>query len=100
MFTRARTVVAALVMSALLLAHAAPAVAMTDDYARQHAVPVLFDALILRPVGLLVTGLGVAFSPLPMAFVAVTRPTDILEPFKDLVIRPARYTFVDPLGMH
>ena len=100
MFTRTRTVVAALVMGALLLGHAAPAVAVTDDYARDHAVPVLFDALFLRPVGLVVTGIGVAFAPLPMAIAAVTRPTDMLKPFKELVIRPARYTFVDPLGMH
>jgi hypothetical protein len=63
-------------------------------------VPVLFDALFLRPTGLLMTALGLGFAPLPMAIVGVTRPTDILKPFKDLVIRPARYTFVDPLGMH
>jgi hypothetical protein len=100
MFTRARTIVVALVTAALLLGHAAPAVALTDDYAREHSVPVLFDALFLRPTGLIMTALGLGFSPLPMAICAVTRPTDILKPFKALVIRPARYTFVDPLGMH
>jgi hypothetical protein len=87
-------------MGALLLGHAAPAVAVTDDYARQHSVPVLFDALFLRPTGLLMTALGLGFAPLPMAIVGITRPTDILKPFKELVIRPARYTFVDPLGTH
>ena len=100
MFTRTRTVLAALVMTVLLLGQAAPAAAETDNYAREHAVPVLFDALLLRPVGLVLTAVGVGFAVLPMAVVGVTRPTDILKPFHQLVVRPARFTFVDPLGIH
>jgi hypothetical protein len=30
----------------------------------------------------------------------MTRPADIRKPLESLVLRPARYTFVDPLGHH
>jgi hypothetical protein len=31
---------------------------------------------------------------------AVTRPTDMYKPWNALVVGPARFTFVDPLGFH
>ena len=31
---------------------------------------------------------------------AITRPTDLGKPFNALVVAPARYTWVDPLGIH
>ena len=33
-------------------------------------------------------------------FVAMTRPSEIGKPLEPLLFRPARYTFVDPLGEH
>ncbi len=70
------------------------------NYDAQGRVEPTLDALVLRPLGLLMTVTGfvtfVAYAPI----VAITRPTDIAEPFKSLVLGPARYTWVDPLGYH
>jgi hypothetical protein len=47
------------------------------------------------------TGLGAAIFVFPVGpLVAITRPTDIRQPLDFLVMRPARYTFSDPLGHH
>ncbi len=60
----------------------------------------LLDAMVLRPIGLPMTGLGMAIAPLAMGVTLLTRPSDIFKPFKILVVKPARFTFVDPLGQH
>lgn len=58
------------------------------------------DVLVLRPAGFLSlivgTGLFLALSPI----VLITRPHEIGVPFKELVVRPAKYLWVDPLGGH
>ena len=101
MFTRVRGFFVALAVGALLLGHAAPAAAAkTDDYSRTHEVPVLLDVLLLRPIGLVMTAFGTVLAPLPMAIVGITHPPDIFKPFKALVVAPARFTFVDPIGQH
>ncbi len=101
MFTRVRGFFVALAVGALLLGHAAPAAAVPDHTSgRVHDVPVLLDALLLRPLGLVVTALGAALAPVPMAIVGITHPSDIFKPFKALVVAPARFTFIDPIGQH
>ena len=102
MFRRTRVLVAAVAASAVLLVGAAPTFAYTDEglAAIRRETPWLLDALILRPVGLVLTlGGAVAFIPAG-AFVGLTRPTDIGKPFQLLVANPFRYTFMDPLGEH
>ncbi len=102
MSPRIRVMVAALLATAVLVAGASPAFAYGDVAIenRGRETPVLLDAFILRPMGLVLTGLGmVAFVP-AAAFVGLTRPTDIGKPFKLLVANPFRYTFMDPLGEH
>lgn len=102
MSRRLRACAAAFAASALLLAAAAPATAYQDQglAATQADTPVIFDALILRPLGILMTAGGfVAFVP-TAAVVSLTRPTDVVKPFKLLVVNPFRYTFMDPLGQH
>jgi hypothetical protein len=58
------------------------------------------DVLLLRPAGfvslIVGTGLFLVLSPI----VLITRPHEIGIPFKDLVVRPAKYLWVDPLGGH
>lgn len=99
-----RSFVAGAMTSALLLSSAAPALAdmtsVSGNAEQEHSVPVLFDAMFLRPVGLIVTALGTASFCVIAPFVALTRPTDIGTPFRALVMAPARYTWVDPLGYH
>lgn len=101
---RIRQLVAALAACGLLLGLAAPAAAQSsalNNADRESTVPIVFDALVLRPVGLAMTLVGSAIFVVPVAPVmAVTRPTDMGKPFQQLVVAPARYTFVDPLGLH
>jgi ABC-type transport system involved in cytochrome c biogenesis permease subunit len=99
-----RSFVAGAVTSALLLASAAPALAdtvtMNGNNEQSHTVPVLLDALFLRPVGMVVTAFGAVTFCAIAPIMAITRPTDIGKPFRSLVMGPARYTWVDPLGYH
>ena len=98
-----KSFVAALLTSALILTQAAPALAVDTMHSEENepkAVPVLFDAMILRPVGMIVTAVGAMGFCLVAPFVAITRPTDLGKPFSALVVAPARYTWVDRLGTH
>ncbi len=99
-----RTFVAGAVTSALLLSAAAPALAdtvtMNGNNEQSHTVPVVFDALFLRPIGMVVTALGTASFCVIAPIMAITRPTDLGKPFQALVMAPVRYTWVDPLGYH
>lgn len=89
----------------LALSFAAPAAATSalsrDNGDLENSVPVVVDALLLRPMGLAMTILGAVVYAFPVApLTAITRPSDIGKPFKMLVGVPGRYTFVDPLGQH
>ena len=104
---RIRSFVAALTVAALLGASVAPA-AFADGFgthddttAYASSVPIVFDVIILRPLGLLMTAGGAALYAFPvLPIVALTRPTQIWKPFGTLVATPARFTFSDPLGQH
>jgi hypothetical protein len=102
MFSQARGFVAALAAAAVLAMGATPALAIQDEglEATRKQTPVLLDALVLRPLGLVLTlGGVVAFVPTG-AIVGLTRPTDLGKPFRALVGKPFRYTFMDALGEH
>ena len=107
MSRRIRVMVAALLATAVLVAGASPAFAYEpfgyEDIGienRARETPVLLDAFILRPMGLVLTGLGMAAFIPAAAFVGLTRPSEIGKPFRLLVANPFRYTFMDPLGEH
>jgi hypothetical protein len=101
-----RRIASAMLTLALALSLAAPASAESslgagDDRASEKSVPIVFDVLVLRPLGLAMTVMGTVFYAFPVApLTAITRPTDIAKPFRLMVATPARYTFVDPLGEH
>ena len=99
---RFRSFVSALATIALVASLATPAAAFQRDHGDvESSVPVVIDAVILRPMGLLMTVGGVVLYLFPVApFTALTRPTDITKPLGPLVVAPGKYTFVDPLGMH
>lgn len=102
MRNRFRKIVSALAAVALIFSLASPAAAFTrDDGDRPNSVPIVIDVLILRTAGLLMTALGTAFYIFPVAPVtALMRPTEITKPLGPLVVRPAKFTFGDPLGYH
>ncbi|MEE9606943.1 MAG: hypothetical protein V3U03_04330 [Myxococcota bacterium] len=100
MSDRIRGYVAALAVGALLLGSTAPAAAAEFDARSSHDVPIVFDVLVMRPLGLMMTMLGGVTWLMATPIVAMTRPTDIMKPFRMLVVRPAMFTFADPLGQH
>lgn len=97
---------AAALVGVALLTSSVPALAADGGFNKDTSgvpgqVPVVVDALILRPLGLLMTAGGLmlyAFPVLPLT--ALTRPSDIFKPIGPLVAAPAKYTFSDPLGYH
>ncbi len=104
MIPRLRRFTAALMTCALLVGAGTPAFAGTfsSDIGRSEidTVPVVLDAIFMRPVGLLMTGLGIATFAVFAPIMLVTRPSNMNKPFNALVVNPARFTFVDPLGYH
>ena len=92
-----------LAVTFLALALAQPAIAMSssDMGDETSAVPMVFDALFMRPIGLLMTAVGTVVYLVPVApIMAITRPTDIAKPIPYLIGAPAQFTFKDPIGHH
>jgi len=93
---------AILIAVALLLVQVAPVAAATSQGLENRGnTNLVADALILRPLGLAMVGLGSVVWAVGVApFVAITRPAELGESMDYLIKRPARYTFADPLGHH
>jgi hypothetical protein len=62
--------------------------------------PATVDVLVLRPVGFVSLVVGTGLFLLLSPVVLITRPHEIGVPFKELVVRPAKYLWVDPIGGH
>ncbi|MBW2427286.1 MAG: hypothetical protein JRG86_23805 [Deltaproteobacteria bacterium] len=62
--------------------------------------PVAVDALVLRPAGLVGLVIGTALFVVATPFVLITRPHEIGKPFDALVVKPAKFLWVDPIGGH
>jgi hypothetical protein len=101
---RLRNFLAALSVFALLVGVTAPAYSSSGSMRSMmegtDPVSPVFDVLVLRPVGLaaLVGGFAVFVVTAPITL--ITRPHEIGKPFDRLVVGPARYVWVDPLGSH
>ena len=104
MIPRLRRFTAAPMTGALLLGAGTPAFAGTfsSEIGRSEMdnVPVVLDAMFLRPVGLVMTGVGLATFAVLAPILLITRPMNMNKPFIALVVLPARFTFADPLGFH
>jgi hypothetical protein len=90
------------VTAALLLSTMATAPALAQTRSKEDAAnasPVL-DVMLLRPVGFVsfVVGVGLMVALTPI--VLLTRPQEINKPFEQLVVKPARFLWVDPIGGH
>ena len=102
-----RALIAGLCLFTLMGAMVAPALAVPPSEERimkspgeDGSVNVALDALFLRPIGFLSLAAGIALFVPAAAMTLITRPLDIGKPFHLLVIRPAKYVWVDPLGHH
>ena len=91
----------ALLAAALLAAHASPAFAARQVGEIQYEpASIGMDMVILRPMGLVATAVGAVFAVPATFFTLITHPTQVGKPIDFFVMRPARYTFVDPIGSH
>jgi hypothetical protein len=101
---RIRRFAAAFAIAGLALSLAQPALAvsrMADTGDERSVVPMIFDVVAMRPIGLLTVVIGTVFYIVPVApIMAITRPTDIFKPLKPLVGYPVQFTFRDPIGQH
>ena len=62
----------------------------------RNAVSMMFDLVILRPLGLAATVVGTAFFVVSLPFSVLGGNTG--EAAKKLMVEPAKYTFTRPLG--
>jgi len=62
----------------------------------RNAVSMMFDLVILRPLGLAATVIGTAFFVVSLPFSVLGGNTG--EAAKKLMVEPAKYTFTRPLG--
>lgn len=83
---------------AMFLAVSLPGVAMANEQGTESGddVAIMFDLIVLRPVGLIATVAGVVVfvGSLPISL----STWSIGKAFRALVARPAAYTFARPLG--
>ena len=104
MTSRLRRSLAASCALVLLIGAASPAFAeskaMHSVVTDSEKVSPIVDVLLLRPVALVTLIAGSALFVATLPLVAIIRPTEIGVPFDRLVLAPARYVWVDPLGSH
>ena len=62
----------------------------------RNAVSMMFDLVLLRPLGLAATVIGTAFFVVSLPFSVLGGNTG--EAAKKLMVEPAKYTFTRPLG--
>jgi hypothetical protein len=100
MLSKLRGVFVTIMICTLLSVPSAAYAFTANEEVDEGSVNVIFDALILRPIGLAVTVGGAVVYGVTAAIVGITRPKDIAKPLEPLVLAPARYTFADPIGHH
>lgn len=104
MHHRVRRFAALLATVSLIVGLALPAAADRSIYDVQDktaSVPMIFDILVMRPIGLMMTVTGVMVYVFPVVpIMAITRPTDLGKPLGPLVVTPVRFTFGDAIGSH
>jgi len=92
---------AVLIAVTLLLIQVAPVAAATGQALENRGhTNLVIDALILRPLGVAMVGVSTVLWMGIAPIVAITRPAELDDSLEYLVLRPARYTFADPLGHH
>lgn len=101
MSNRLRQILAVMVATLMFSAVCSTsAMAQTRSQADAANAPAAVDVLLLRPVGFVSLVVGSALFLVSAPMVLITRPHEIGTPFKDLVVRPAKYLWVDPIGGH
>jgi hypothetical protein len=91
MLRHLRTLLAALAVVGML---AVPALIENEK-----ASPMV-DLFLMRPLGLIMLGVSAALWVPAQAATMAIRPMDYKKPIDHMLVRPAKFVFVDPLGEH
>lgn len=88
-----------IVMIAMLVLIPFGSITLAEEYfeaEEPEGGEMIYDAIIVRPIGLIATAVGSVFFVLSLPFAAAGDNVDTAS--EELVKRPARYTFKRPLG--
>ena len=88
--------------AALLLSTVATSPSFAQTRSKEDAAnasPVL-DVMLMRPAGFVSLVVGVGLMAVLTPIILITRPQEINKPFEQLVVKPARFLWVDPIGGH
>ena len=92
-----RIMLATLIASLVITPFATPALA--QDYFEKEdpsGASMLFDTIMVRPIGIIATAVGAVFYVVSLPFSALG--DNVGEAGEKLIKEPARYTFQRPLG--
>jgi hypothetical protein len=89
-------IVAVLFLCATSLVHAAEDPYMAKDRGDVSAEAIIADGLLLRPAGVVATIVGTLVFVVVLPFSIPTKSVD--KAAQKLIVDPAKYTFVRPLG--
>lgn len=95
-----RTVAAATAALILSTVATTPSFAQTRAQSEAANASPALDVLLLRPVGFISLVAGIGLMAVATPFVLLTRPQEIHKPFEQLVVKPARFLWSDPIGGH
>lgn len=95
---RIMAVLAAILLFSTVFSTSGMAQMRTQDDAAN--APATVDVLLMRPLGFLGLIVGTGLFLLLTPIVLITRPHEIGIPFKQLVVRPAKFLWGDPIGGH
>ena len=88
-----------IVMIAMLVLIPFGSITLAEEYfetEEPEGGEMIYDAIIVRPIGLIATAVGSVFFVLSLPFSAAGDNVDTAS--EELVKKPARYTFKRPLG--
>jgi hypothetical protein len=101
MHRRVRRIAAAFLVAITLVGSVSPAMAARESEMAMENIDPLADLMVLRPVGLVAFAIGTILFIVPVAPLAlISRPDGIGVAWNRLVVAPAKYVWVDPLGSH
>jgi hypothetical protein len=101
MLRHLRTLLAALAVVGMLAVPVTSAFAATNvDLIENEKAPPMVDLFLMRPLGLAMLGVSAVLWVPAQAATMVVRPTDYMKPIDYMLVRPAKFVFVDPLGEH
>ena len=93
--------IAIVMVVGMLAVPATSAFAATDvEMIENEKAPPMVDLFLMRPLGLAMLGVSAVLWVPAQAATMVIRPRDYRKPIDYMLVRPARFVFVDPLGEH